>query len=73
MRKFLIAIFCAGILGVQGNEPSWAQSAGGSSIFHAYSKPIPAPEFSLENLGGKIVEIREYRGKVVLLNFWATW
>lgn len=34
---------------------------------------MPAPEFSLENLEGKKVDIRDYRGKVILLNFWATW
>jgi cytochrome c biogenesis protein CcmG/thiol:disulfide interchange protein DsbE len=33
----------------------------------------PAPAFARRDLGGKPVSLREYRGKVVLLNFWATW
>jgi peroxiredoxin len=33
----------------------------------------PAPDFSLVRLDGKKVQLRDYRGKVVLLNFWATW
>ncbi len=33
----------------------------------------PAPEFSLKDLNGKTVKLSDYRGKVVLLNFWATW
>ena len=32
-----------------------------------------APSFELENLDGKIVRLADYRGKAVLLNFWATW
>lgn len=32
-----------------------------------------APEFARKDLGGRILELRSFRGKVVLLNFWATW
>jgi peroxiredoxin len=33
----------------------------------------PAPEFTLTNLAGQPVALSDYRGKVVLVNFWATW
>lgn len=33
----------------------------------------PAPPFVGRDLSGKTVSLRTYRGKVVLLNFWATW
>ncbi|HKD02038.1 MAG TPA: TlpA disulfide reductase family protein [Terriglobales bacterium] len=32
-----------------------------------------APEFSLPDLSGKPLSLASYRGKVVLLDFWATW
>jgi peroxiredoxin len=32
-----------------------------------------APEFELKDLAGKSVHLADYHGKVVLLNFWATW
>ena len=32
-----------------------------------------APGFSLEDLNGKPLDLASYRGKVVLLDFWATW
>ena len=32
-----------------------------------------APAFTLTDLGGKKVSLKDFRGKLVLLNFWATW
>jgi peroxiredoxin len=32
-----------------------------------------APEFSLKDANGKTVHLSDYKGKVVLLDFWATW
>lgn len=32
-----------------------------------------APEFTLIDVNGKKLDLAAYRGKVVLLNFWATW
>ena len=32
-----------------------------------------APEFVRNDLSGRSVDLNAYRGKVVLLNFWATW
>lgn len=32
-----------------------------------------APDFALEDLNGEIVRLSDYSGKVVFVNFWATW
>ncbi len=32
-----------------------------------------APDFALKDLGGKDISLDDYKGKVVFLNFWATW
>lgn len=31
------------------------------------------PQFTLKDINGNTVRLRAYRGKVVLINFWATW
>jgi cytochrome c biogenesis protein CcmG, thiol:disulfide interchange protein DsbE len=32
-----------------------------------------APEFSIADINGRKLSLADYKGKVVLLNFWATW
>jgi thiol-disulfide isomerase/thioredoxin len=39
----------------------------------ASSAPAPAPEVTLKDLDGKDLSLAQYKGKVVLINFWATW
>jgi thiol-disulfide isomerase/thioredoxin len=34
---------------------------------------LPIPDFTLKDLNGRTVHLEQFRGKVVLLNFWATW
>lgn len=49
--------------------------AGGACAVHA-SEPLlnrPAPHFARQSLSGEKIDLADYRGKVVLLNFWATW
>jgi len=32
-----------------------------------------APDFALEDLNGDVIRLSDYKGKVVFINFWATW
>jgi peroxiredoxin len=36
-------------------------------------KNSEAPDFTLQSLDGKTIRLSDYRGKAVVLNFWATW
>jgi len=51
-------------------------AAGVSSSSFAAAPPAagsPAPDFELEDTGGKSLRLSSLRGEVVLLHFWATW
>ena len=37
------------------------------------TEPAPAPGFTLQDRAGQTHRLEDYRGKVVLVNFWATW
>ena len=41
--------------------------------FTAVTPLIKAPDFTLEDMDGEHYVLHDYRGKVVLVNFWATW
>ena len=34
---------------------------------------VPAPDFSIKDLQGRVLSLGDYKGKVLVLNFWATW
>jgi peroxiredoxin len=42
-------------------------------LLFAFSWPGYAADFSLEDIQGKMHRLADYRGKWVLVNFWATW
>jgi len=73
IARVVMALACAGIFWLQGAEFSGVQNASAQGGFQAFAKPQVAPDFSLENLQGKRVDMRDHRGQVILLNFWATW
>jgi cytochrome c biogenesis protein CcmG/thiol:disulfide interchange protein DsbE len=49
-----------------------AGTAGGASA-SAAAKPTDAPTVTLKDLNDKDVTLQQYKGQVVLVNFWATW
>jgi len=39
----------------------------------ASESDVSAPDFSLSDLSGRVISLNQYRGNVVILDFWATW
>jgi peroxiredoxin len=60
---------CATVLSIR-SSPAPHLSAQG---FRAGSERKQAPDFTLSDASGRAVKLSDFRGQVVLLNFWATW
>jgi len=52
----------------EGGEDPLFLKAGVQTVNHK-----KVPDFRLEELNGKKVELKHFKGQVVFLNFWATW
>jgi|ERR1051326_897151 cytochrome c biogenesis protein CcmG/thiol:disulfide interchange protein DsbE len=50
-----------------------AAQPGVSAALQPARERKPAPGFALKDVSQKTVKLTDYRGKVVLLDFWATW
>jgi cytochrome c biogenesis protein CcmG/thiol:disulfide interchange protein DsbE len=63
----------ARILAAEPRTELVADPATGAAVFETPLKGKLAPAFTLEDLSGNKVSLASYRGKAVLINFWATW
>jgi peroxiredoxin len=67
---FAIALLAACILAGCSSEP---RSVRAANPVKPDKERKPAPEFALKDADGKTVHLEDYKGKVVLLDFFATW
>ncbi|MCW8831229.1 MAG: TlpA family protein disulfide reductase [Gammaproteobacteria bacterium] len=70
MPKIIIFIFT--VLFTSTSFAAWEQPELGYQL-SKIAKPVPAPNFRLEDMDENKYDFSEYRGQVVLLNFWASW
>ncbi len=70
------AILIAGLFLTVWGASMLLRSNGSSAAEESNTAPVVgsyAPNFTAETLDGKDITLRDYRGKPMLLNFWATW
>ena len=85
MRKTLAAVgFAATVAALALPAAAQGQSAASEAApsvpegpfaenFTFSNPPVPAPSEAFQALGGGAVSLNDFRGQVVLVNFWATW
>jgi thiol-disulfide isomerase/thioredoxin len=77
----LLAVAALLVLGVACNRPGDAgagtpadqEGSDGKLVVELLKNPTVLPEFSFADLDGKKLSSADWKGKVVLINFWATW
>jgi thiol-disulfide isomerase/thioredoxin len=52
---------------------NWVVLILGVLFITSYLRADPAPPWTLQDLHGKTVNLSDFRGKIVVLDFWATW
>jgi cytochrome c biogenesis protein CcmG/thiol:disulfide interchange protein DsbE len=69
MNRFLAAgVLSVALLLTSCTAPKRETASTGTA-----KKGKPAPDFVLKDVNGQTVKLSDFKGKVVLLNFWATW
>ena len=71
-----LLLLSLGLLGLgwiaYSQEPD-ASAGGGEGLTEAPAAGYLAPQFSLNSTLGKEISLADYRGRPVVVNFWATW
>jgi peroxiredoxin len=76
-RAVLIVVAVVLVVGIwrvtRVRHPGKGSLGGAASAGKGGLSGMAAPGFSLPDLDGRPLDLAQYRGKVVLLDFWATW
>ena len=70
-RKLIWIIAAAGLIAILAASVALRHSR--ARVTHTDSGTIHAPDFTLQTIQGTAVHLSDYQGKVILLDFWATW
>ena len=73
-KTAFLAIFLGSLLGAAPHQPALADGAAPKpGDFSPFDPPLPTPNEGFEDsLGGKVT-LAQFKGQVVVLNFWASW
>ena len=72
LKRLFVTLIAFGAFGLGSIYPVSPARADIQLMHKVPGQPV-APDFELPNLDGEMKKLSQFRGKVVLVNFWATW
>ena len=73
MKRLAAAVFVMVILLLCKIPGTSAQTQFVEAGVEKFRVPVEAPDLTLKELGGEKISLKELRGKIILLNFFASW
>lgn len=69
--KMIVIIFCLAV--IAAGTTLFSLNSSAENAANTTDKLVPAPSWELQDTDGKTVHFSDFKGKVVILDFWATW
>jgi len=73
MKRVVMVVFSISIFLLWSHLVVKAQTQFVEAGVEKFRIPVEAPDFALTDLDGRKVSLKELRGKIILLNFFASW
>ena len=73
MKRLAIVMFVMSIFLLWKIPTVSAQTQFAEAGVEKFRVPVEAPDFTLQEVGGGKVSLKELRGKIIILNFFASW
>lgn len=69
----LAVLIVVGVLAYKGQNRIDGETGGEAGAQKQIKLKEPLPEFSAKTIAGKDIQLSQFKGKVVVVNFWASW
>jgi len=73
MKRLAVVVFGLVFLLLWKIPGTSAQTQFAAIGVEKFRVPVEAPDFTLREVGGGKISLKELRGKIILLNFFASW